>query len=147
MDDARAAIAALVYAYAERLDAGDLDGVAALFAQATVRSDRHTLVRRGAHEALALYRDVVLLYDGLPCTKHVITNLLIDVGGDAASAQSRCAFTVLQARPQLPLQAILAGRYWDRFAREDASGWHFADRLIRVDFIGDLRWHNRRAAG
>ena len=43
------AITPLIMAYAERLDAGDLDGVAALFAD--------------------------VLYDGIPCTRHVVTNL------------------------------------------------------------------------
>jgi 3-phenylpropionate/cinnamic acid dioxygenase small subunit len=138
----RAAIAALVCAYAERLDAGDLDGVAALFTGATLRSNRNPTMRRGRAQALALYRDTVVLYDGSPCTKHVITNLIIESDGDDA-AHSRCNFTVLQARPDLPLQAILAGRYHDRFVR-GAGGWRFDDRLILVDLIGDLRHHVRR---
>jgi len=145
MDDDRAAIAALVYAYAERLDAGDLDGVADLFAHATLRSDRHDVVRRGRAAALALYREVVVLYDGLPCTKHVITNLHIELAHDRRQATSLCAFTVLQARPELPLQAILAGRYCDRVVADGPAEWRFEDRLIRVDFAGELRWHNRRA--
>jgi len=140
MDDARAAIAALVYAYAERLDAGDLDGVAALFADATLRSSRRATVRHGRHEALAFYRDTVRLYDGRPCTTHVITNLAIAVDAAGDGAASRCAFTVLQARPELPLQVVLAGRYHDRFVHS-AGTWRFADRLILVDLVGDLRWH------
>jgi 3-phenylpropionate/cinnamic acid dioxygenase small subunit len=137
------AVAALVHRYAELLDGGDLDGVAALFADATLRSNRRAAVRRGRDEALALYRDTVILYDGTPCTKHLITNLVVDVdpGGDSASARS--SFTVLQARPELPLQPILAGRYHDRFVRR-AGAWQFADRFILVDAVGTLRWHNRR---
>jgi hypothetical protein len=144
MDDDRAAIAALVYAYATHLDAGDFDGVAALFERATLRSDRHPVVRRGRADALALYRDVVVLYDGVPYTQHVITNLAITLSPARREATSRCAFTVLQAHPQLPLQAILCGRYHDRFAMHDAAGWHFIDRLICVDLVGDLRFHNRK---
>ena len=146
MADDADAIAALVHRYAELLDAGDLEGVADLFATATLRSNQRPAVRRGRSAALALYRDLVILYDGTPCTKHLITNLVVDFdpAGDAAAAH--CHFTVLQARPELPLQAILAGRYHDRFARR-AGAWHFADRLILVDLVGDLRWHTRRGSG
>ncbi len=134
------AIAAIIYAYAERLDAGDFDGVAALFTHATLRTDRRTEIRRGAAEALELYRSMVTLYDGRPCTKHVITNLVIDVDASGDSASARSYFTVFQARPELPLQAIIAGRYQDRFARI-AGAWHLTDRLICSDLIGDLRFH------
>ena len=144
MADDADSIAALIVRYAELLDAGDLNGVADLFAAATLRSNQRAAVRRGRAEALALYCDTVILYDGVPCTKHVLTNLVIDVRPDRTAAASRCSFTVLQARPELPLQAILAGRYHDRFVRRDRV-WHFADRLIAVDLVGDLRWHARRA--
>ena len=144
MANDRDAIAALVFRYAELLDRGDLAGVANLFADATLRSNRHDVVRRGRDQAFALYRDTVILYDGVPCTQHVITNLVVDLGGDTASA--RCQFSVLQARPELPLQVILAGRYHDRFARADGR-WRFDDRLILVDLVGKLRWHARRPLG
>ena len=141
MDDDRAAVAALVYAYAERLDAGDLDGVAALFADAALHGERSGTVHRGVADIAAFYRKTVILYDGSPCTRHIITNVRVDMHGAAAS--SRCAFTVLQARPELPLQAILVGRYHDHFTR-GAAGWTFAERRIFADLIGDLRSHVRR---
>ena len=137
------AIARLVHLYAERLDGGDLDGVAELFARGTLHSNRTDVVRRGRDEARALYRDTVALYDGIPCTKHVITNLVIDVAADAHAASARSYFTVLQARPELPLQVIIAGRYHDRFERADGL-WRFADRLILVDLVGDLSRHLKR---
>ena len=143
MDDERDAIAALVYAYAERLDAGDLDGVAALFASAAVRGERSGTVRRGSAAVAEFYRRTVVLYDGSPCTRHVITNLVVDLDRDGGGAAGRCAFTVLQARPALPLQAILAGRYHDRFAHT-AGTWAFRERRILTDLVGDLRWHVRR---
>jgi ketosteroid isomerase-like protein len=135
------AIAALIHAYAERLDEGDLDGVAALFAAATWRTPARAEPLRGATAVRRAY-DGVLLYDGRPCTKHVLTNVTIDVAPDAATARARSYFTVLQARPDLPLQPIICGRYHDVFAR-DARGWCFADRLILPDLIGDLSQHLR----
>jgi hypothetical protein len=141
--DARDAIAALVHAYADRLDAGDLDGVAALFARATFRSAGGSPVLRGTAEVRRMY-DPVVLYNGVPRTKHVITNL--DVVLTGAEAVARCVFTVLQATPDLPLQPILSGRYHDAFIRTD-DAWWFTDRLVLPDLTGNLRYHYRAAAG
>jgi hypothetical protein len=136
-------IAALVYAYAAAIDAGDLPGLADLFTRATLRSDGRPDVRRGRDEVLALYESMVRLYDGRPGTKHVTTNLVVEVCPDGTSAAASSYYTVFQALPGLALQAIVAGRYDDRFAR-DESGWHFTDRLIFVDLVGDLSQHLKR---
>jgi len=138
------AIATLIHTYAERLDAGDLEGVAALFARATLRSNLRPDVRRGSREALETFRSSVALYDGVPCTKHVTTNVIIEVDTHQSSAAARSYFTVLQARPELPLQVVIAGRYHDQFAHSDGL-WHFTDRMIYVDLVGDLRFHLKRA--
>ncbi len=133
-------IANLIYTYAERLDAGDLEGTARLFARATVRADGFSDVRRGTAEVLDLYRRSAMLYDGTPCTKHLTTNLIVEVDAEGRMASARSYFTVLQARPELPLQVIITGRYHDCFARDD-DGWYFTDRLMFVDLMGDLRFH------
>ncbi|MEI8358992.1 MAG: nuclear transport factor 2 family protein, partial [Deltaproteobacteria bacterium] len=83
------AIARLIHLYAERLDAGDFEGVADLFARATFRSDRRPEVRRGSREVLEVYRGTVLTYeDGRPSTRHVTTNLVVDVAADRDSASA-----------------------------------------------------------
>jgi 3-phenylpropionate/cinnamic acid dioxygenase small subunit len=82
----------------------------------------------------------VHLYDGIPSTKHLITNVSVEVDDDRRSARARSYYTALQARPELPLQPIIAGRWHDRFER-DGDQWRFADRLIYADLVGDLRFH------
>ena len=134
------AIAALIYTYAERVDAGDLDGMAALFAHATYRSQ--VAEYSGSTELAAVMKRRIRLHDGVPRTKHVTTNLMINVDGDTATARSY--FTVLQATSALPLQPIVAGRYHDRFVRA-AGAWRFADRLVLIDLPGDLSQHLRPA--
>lgn len=138
MDDAEA-IRALVAEYGARLDAGELDGVAALFARATWRSRGRVL--EGETAVRRVYDDVIL-YDGVPATRHVMSDVVVDVQGDRAT--SRCSFTVFQARPDFPLQAVLVGRYHDEFARTHA-GWELRDRRIEADLVGDLSRHMRRA--
>jgi 3-phenylpropionate/cinnamic acid dioxygenase small subunit len=134
----RDAIADLIHVYAERLDAGDLDGVASLFADATYGRAGGP-ARRGAAEVRAALA-VVKLHDGSPRTKHVITNVIVEVDDAAGTAAARSYFTVLQATASLPLQVILAGRYHDRFERI-RSAWRFSERTIHVDLAGDLREH------
>jgi 3-phenylpropionate/cinnamic acid dioxygenase small subunit len=136
------AITALIHDYAERLDAGDLDGVAALFEHASWGSPGRGEPLRGAAQVRRGYDGVILHEDGTPSTKHVISNVTVDVEDDGDTAAARSYFTVLQARPELPLQPIIAGRYHDRFERVDGA-WRFTERLIITDLIGDLSRHLR----
>jgi hypothetical protein len=141
----RDAIVALIHAYAERIDGGDLERVARLFAHGTFRSTPGP-VRRGAEELLAVLRRLVILHDGTPRTKHVVSNLTVEVDEAAGTATARSYFTVLQATATLPLQAIIAGRYEDRFDRVDGT-WRFADRLVHMDLVGNVSQHVRREGG
>jgi hypothetical protein len=136
VDDAEA-IRMLISRYGELIDAGDLDGVAALFRSGTWISGARRL--DGAAAVRAVYDDVIL-YDGVPGTRHVMSDVVVDVEGETAT--SRCSFTVFQARPDLPLQAILVGRYVDEFVRAD-GGWEFRTRTIHPDLLGDLSRHMR----
>ena len=134
-------ITALVHEYAFRLDAGDLDGVAALFEHAELGSTRHDRRLRGAAEARTLYDDVIVYDDGTPQTLHQITNVTIRL--DGAAATGRCCFTVLQVTGQ-GLHPILAGEYHDRFERVD-GGWRFTERVFAPRLFGDLSRHMKRA--
>jgi ketosteroid isomerase-like protein len=134
-------IRALIHEYAERIDGGDLDGLAAMFADATWGSPGRGAPLQGAEQVRRGY-DGVILYDGTPGTKHVISNVTIEIADDGTTATARSYFTVLQSRPDFPLQPIIAGRYHDRFERVDGA-WRFADRQIIPDLIGDLSRHLR----
>jgi len=140
--DAARAIANLVYGYAERIDAGDFEGVADLLAHADVTTEGFPGATRGRAEVLALYRRTTRLYPetGTPRTHHVTTNLIIEIEDPGTRAVARSRYTVFQQTPELPLQAVIAGRYHDRF--EKVSGrWRFAARHIFCDLFGDLSRH------
>jgi 3-phenylpropionate/cinnamic acid dioxygenase small subunit len=143
---ARAAIAALVYGYAELMDAGDFAAVGRLFASATFRAAAggEVHVRRGAEEVRRQFEQLVRLTgDGTPGTKHVTTNLTIELDAGAATATARSYFTVLQARPGPDIAVVVAGRYQDAFGRDASGAWHFTDRLILTDLVGDVSRHLR----
>jgi SnoaL-like protein len=133
------AITALLHEYAFRLDAGDLDGVSALFEHAELRSTRHDRVLRGTAEARTLFEPVVVHGDGTPQTMHQITNVTVAIDGDDAS--SRCYFTVLQVT-RLGLHPILVGEYRDRFSFVDGR-WRFTERVFDPRLFGDLSEHMR----
>ena len=134
-------IETLIMTYAERVDLGDFAGVAALFEHATYRAEHGGQItsQEGSAAVQATFDTMVRRYpDGTPRTKHVTTNLMVEV--DGGTATSRCYYTVLQQTDVLPIQPIIAGRYHDRFAKVDGA-WRFTDRLIFSDLIGDLSQH------
>lgn len=137
----RQEIEALVYAYAELLDAGDLDGVAALFEHATWGAGTRSERMRGADQVRRMYDGVILYDDGTPHTKHVITNVVIEHEEGSPQASARSYFTVLQADAGT-LQPVIAGRYHDRFECVDGA-WRFTERIIHPDLQGDLSKHMR----
>jgi 3-phenylpropionate/cinnamic acid dioxygenase small subunit len=135
-------ITRLVYAYADCVDRGDYDGVAELFRDAGMSSEGSDHVDRGYDAIHRRYVDWTrrLDDDGTPHTKHVTTNVVIDVDHDAGTAEGRAYFTVFQQTDVLPLQPIIAGRYRDRFERVDGT-WRFAHRHMVPDLFGDLSQH------
>lgn len=139
--DAYRAIENLIASYAERIDLGDFDGVAELLAHAVVGAEGDGRGARGRDQVLALYRSTTRRFeDGTPRTKHVTTNVWIEVDDASGTARSRSYFTVLQATAGLALQPIVAGRYHDRFERAEA-GWRFSERRFSVDLVGDVSRH------
>jgi 3-phenylpropionate/cinnamic acid dioxygenase small subunit len=137
--DAARAIENLLYIYAERMDAGDFSGVAALF-DGAVYGPAGGPMLSGCAELEAVLRSMVQLHDGSPATKHVTTNVIVEIDDDGRRATARSYFTVLQALVDLPLQVIVAGRYHDRFVRDEGR-WRFAERIVWMDLSGDLSRH------
>lgn len=139
--ESRRQIERLLYTYAERIDAGDFDGVGALFADGEIRVSDEGPGLRGREAVRRLYAASVRLHvDGTPCTKHVTTNVVVYADEAAGTATARSYFTVLQQLDDFPLQVIVAGRYHDAFERAGGS-WRFAVRRMYVDLRGDLSRH------
>ncbi|MCX7283586.1 MAG: nuclear transport factor 2 family protein [Novosphingobium sp.] len=138
------AIQALVHRYPRHLDSGDLVGVGQLFAQATVHFEgRPDPVSNDPAEVTRMFADFVRLYDGIPRTRHMICNLIVEpVSPDTARATS--SVFVLQDAPGVPLQPIITGDYSDRFVKADGI-WRFAERFITNDLFGNLTAHGKYA--
>jgi 3-phenylpropionate/cinnamic acid dioxygenase small subunit len=140
------AINRLLMTYSEFLDAGRFTDLAALFEHATYRiahaDTDHVSTYKGAAQVLRFCEQTRLYPDGTPRTRHVITNVIIDLDRDRAG--SRCYATVLQQTDKLPLQPIASGRYVDQFERLGGQ-WRFIDRLVTGFLLGDrsqhVAWH------
>lgn len=138
----RTAIENLMFVYAERIDAGDFKGLAALFSKARMIGPKGNVQGTGSEEIEKIYLRATQVYeDGTPMTQHVTTNLILEIAPDGRSAATRSRFSVLQAVPGFPLQCILTGYYEDRFAYTDADGWHFTERRMKPKLAGDLSRH------
>ena len=138
-EDAHAAVETLIFTYAERVDLGDFEGAGEVFAHGERRFGPEGTPLGGPALAEAL-RSSFRMHDGNPRTKHVTTNVLIDVDEEAGTATARSYFTVPQATRELPLQLIAAGRYHDAFERVDGA-WRFRSRVILLDHQGEIGQH------
>ena len=135
------AIERLMNEYCYRIDAGDLAGFAALFENALFGMVGDPAGPDIGSDAVLKTLLNVILYDGKPRTKHVMSNVQIDVDESGNEATAQCYITVFQAVPaDFPMQVIFAGHYRDRFVRH-AGDWRFAQREISPDLLGDLSHH------
>jgi 3-phenylpropionate/cinnamic acid dioxygenase small subunit len=130
MDDtyawmAKAAIAELITRYAALNDAGDWDGVAALYTEAG-RMSRPTAPDQfidGRAAILAAFR-------ARPprTSRHIIANVLVtlDSETEARASSQMLLYTQAQTPP-------LIGTYQDRLIK-NAQGWRFVERRASLDF-------------
>lgn len=135
---AEQSILALMAEYCDSIDRGDLDGCAALF-----RGGRWGIagdLAEGEAAVRALLANVTL-YKGVPLTRHLMSNVLIEVAADGKQASARSCLMVMQGvPPDFPLQAIFIGTYHDVFVCEQGQ-WRFRERVIYPNLVGDLSRH------
>jgi hypothetical protein len=138
------AIENLIATYAWLVDDGEFGKLGDLLTEADFSLNGGPVIRgrdaieRFAHDTLRTYGD------GTPRTRHVTTNIVIEIDEEAGTAVSRSYYTVFQSLPDFPLQAIASGRYQDRFQRHNRQ-WRFAERIVRTSFTGDVSHHSRAA--
>ena len=146
----------LIHRYSEAVDQGRFEVLDELFADATVRM----AMGPGApgpgldgRSVGAMFGDGIILYaDGTPRTRHLVTNMIIEVDEEAARATARSYNTTLQQVPGRGIEIIATARYEDSFRLVDGT-WRFSERIIRHtsldgvhrDFIGDMSRHTRSA--
>jgi ketosteroid isomerase-like protein len=137
---AKAAIAELITRYAALNDAGDWDGVAALY------TDDGRMSRPTAPEDFIAGRTAILAAfrsRPLRATRHIVANVLVTLESEtnARATSQILLFTGSSAGEGLPLQSAsppLVGSYRDRLTRTD-DGWRFLERRGSLDFRIEAR--------
>lgn len=129
----------LIHRYAELVDGGDFSGLGELFAHGSLQSPDGTL--RGADAVREHFASWVHLHDdGSPHTRHLTTNVIVEIDDDARTARARSYVTVLQYGPGDTLRPIFFVRYVDAFHRVDGAWW-FADRRFVEPASGPAQDH------
>ncbi len=136
----RAIAVELLARYAEAIDAGDFEAVGSLLSEAMLVDEEGREIAVGRDVINALYSATTKRHaDGTPLTAHVITNVIVErIGPNELELRSR--FTVFQATPDLPLQAIVVGRYVDRVVRREGT-WCFSQRQMIPERWGQIGEH------
>ena len=132
----------LIARYSFLVDGGDFDGLGRLLEHCDFTLGAGPAVR-GREAVVSLARGALQVHsDGTPRTRHVTSNLFIEVDAVAGTATGRAYYTVFQAVEDFPLQPIACGSYLDRFERHDGA-WRFAERSVQTALVGDTSRHRR----
>ena len=134
-------IANLIYSYAERIDAGDFAGVGELFDHATLTFEGFGEAVSGQEAIEALYRRTTRRYeDGTPRTKHVMTNVIVDVDDGREPVES----LLLHRPPSGARRARSPARHRRTLPsplRAIRRRWRVTSMHIIIDLVGELGHH------
>lgn len=137
--EAKDAIRELMATYAMALDACRFADVAACFAPDGEWTTDYGAAR-GPAEIEKFISDIVPVKGEGPQRKHYITNIIITVDGDAASAVSD--YLVVR-ESEKGLMPVMGGTYKDKFVKTPA-GWRFARKELVHHIKGDMALKNGR---
>jgi len=133
-------ISNLIAEYAELLNLGRVDEVAALFRHGRITADNNSDVYEGSEAIARMYRESVVFPERVPDTLLFTSNLQIHVDGDTATSK---AYFMAVHQADAGIEVVLAGRYHDEFRRIDGTWW-FHHRHMLPDLVGNLATHLTR---
>lgn len=136
----REAVTRLLYAYSDGVDSGRFEDVAALFGDSGLYGEVDGPAACGKEQVLAAMRRNVRVYDGVPRTRHVVTNIVVDFETSGTRAQCRSYVQVLHQAPGGAISTIVAGTYHD-VVECSGNGWRFVERRMDLELIGNLSTH------
>ena len=133
------AIREVMATHCHAFDACRFADVAAPFAEDAVwTTDYGEAKGRDAIEQI--FRSVVPVKGEGPQRKHYITNIIIKVDGEQASAVSDYLVVRESTNGLMP---VMGGTYKDRFVKTPA-GWRFSRKELVHDIAGDMALKNKK---
>jgi 3-phenylpropionate/cinnamic acid dioxygenase small subunit len=144
----------LIHRYSEGIDTGRFEIWAELFAHAEICvaiGDNEPVVIASGSDLSVMTQGIIIYADGTPRTRHVVSNIIIEVDESGGTATARSYNTTLQHLPGHSIEIIATARYFDSFELS-GNAWRFSRRVIRHasidgvhrDFTGDMSRHVRR---
>jgi 3-phenylpropionate/cinnamic acid dioxygenase small subunit len=125
---AKQKIADVLTRYSRGIDRCDLDTLSAVF-----WPDATADYGSGRQNAQEWARATVAALKGMHRTQHAISNMLIDVDGDTARAETYCqAYHEIDGKDGR-IEMVVGGRYLDRLERRDGA-WRIAERAYVMDW-------------
>jgi len=137
--EAKDAIRELMASYAMALDACRFADVAACFAPDGAWTTNYGAAR-GPAEIEKLISGIVPVKGEGPQRKHYITNIIIKVDGDTASA---ILDYLVVRESENGLIPVMGGTYHDSFVNT-AAGWRFSRKELEHHIWGDMALMNGR---
>ena len=131
--DSEKEILHLMNEYCFAIDSGDLATFGRLFAHAQ-------WIAEGKKPGKESANNLIIYSDGTPRTKHMMSNIDLEIDEINARAVAHCYVTVWQQTDDFLLQAIFAGDYFDEFEQVEGK-WRFSKRELRHSLIGDMSAH------
>jgi hypothetical protein len=114
--------------YSRGIDRCDIDTLSAVF-----WPDATADYGSGRQNARDWARATVAALKGMHRTQHAISNMLIDIHGDTARAETYCQAYHEIDGPSGRVEMVVGGRYLDRLERRDGA-WRIADRTYVMDW-------------
>jgi 3-phenylpropionate/cinnamic acid dioxygenase small subunit len=154
MTSAHDQIRNLIHRYAEGIDTGRFEIWEELFEHAEICvaiGDNEPVVIARGDDLTVMTGGIIMYDDGTPRTRHVVSNIIIEVDEAGGTASARSYNATLQHVPGHPIEIIATARYFDSFELV-GDAWRFCRRIIRHssidgvnrDFTGDMSRHVRR---
>lgn len=125
-----ASIRRVLYAYCRAADRGDLLALRAVYHPDAF--DDHTGVYSGGVDGFIAFMERSLAAGVVTCTRHCLSNILIEVEGDVAVVETYFEAFHRRSVDGRDIDEDAAGRYLDRFERREGE-WRIAARRVVWD--------------
>lgn len=139
---AHAEIMKLLNRYCRAIDTAKFDAFLDLYEKATWTTPGAPIFKGREEIKKQIIERIILYEDGTPRTKHVMTNVDLDINEADGTAQGQRYITIFQATEKLPIQAIFSAHYFDAFVKDDGD-WRFQSTRMEYALMGDMSHHIR----
>ena len=123
------AIENLMVSYAYANDDADIKLLGSLYKDAVFHIDEVSAKGSGEIEAIAGSM-IQIMENGRSATTHEIMNIIIEIDKNSETATGRAYFTLYKTVSGNPREAIMSGRYADKFFFDQS--WHWKERKASI---------------